>query len=421
MNITKAHSHASGLLFVLLFIIVSFFVWASMSDIVQHVQGQGRVIPSGKTRSVQHLEGGIVREILVKESDSVVVGQELFVIDNINASTNRNEAQLKENELGIRLVRLRAEQDGYVAPRFSDELTRVYPQIVKAEMQLFQARAKEFENEIGVLDEQVKQKHLRLESSQEILRNLKSELNIALEQLNLNKKMFEAGSVSRSKYLDAQSRVSNFRTRIAQMSKEIPVIRAEKSEVQSKLVQAQQQNEAEIIEEINSVAFEQKQVVERLGNFNDRVSRTKVLAPVHGVVNARYIDTVGGVVQPGAIMADILPLEEKLLVEGQVSTEDRQKIYLGLPVKIRLSAYDFKRTGAVDGVLKQISADSFADQQGRHFYKIKVEIDAGALPAGVGIFSGMVVDLNVTVGRVSVLEAILRPFLSIKNQAFKKM
>jgi adhesin transport system membrane fusion protein len=162
-------------------------------------------------------------------------------------------------------------------------------------------------------------------------------------------------------------------------------------------------------------------VVERLGNFNDRVSRTKVLAPVHGVVNARYIDTVGGVVQPGAIMADILPLEEKLLVEGQVSTEDRQKIYLGLPVKIRLSAYDFKRTGAVDGVLKQISADSFADQQGRHFYKIKVEIDAGALPAGVGIFSGMVVDLNVTVGRVSVLEAILRPFLSIKNQAFKKM
>lgn len=416
----KASPHGM-LLTVIVVMICGFFVWASLSDIAQHVQGQGRIIPHGKTRSIQHLEGGIVREILISEGDRVEKGQTLFVIDNIDASTDFNEAEIRKNALAIRLVRLRSEKDGYKSLSFPEELQEKYPEIIRAEEQLFLARAEEFRKELAVLDEQTLQKKLRLDNLLSTRKNLNAELAVAQQQMQMNKKLVEAGAVAQSRYLETQSRVKNFQTRIEQVEKELPVVRAEQKEIENKRAQVYKQNEADIIEEINEVDFEKRQITERLNSFGEKVSRSHIVAPVAGIVNARYIDTLGGVIQPGGVLADILPLEEQLVVEGRIRTEDRAKIYLDLPVKIRLSAYDFRTHNAVDGRLVQISADSFTDRQERAFYKIMVQIDASSIPPDVEIYPGMMVDLNIQVNKVSVLESILRPFLRLREVALRKI
>lgn len=411
----------SRLLLVVVLVLFSFFAWAFFSEISQHVRGQGRVIPSGKIRNIQHLEGGIIREILVQEGDFVKSGQDLFVIDNMDASTSLNEALIKKNELEIHLVRLSAEKNGYIDPVFPEHLATTYSDIVKAETQLFEARKRAFERAVNVLEDQKEQKRLKLANLVENGRNLEAELAVALQQLRLNEKLVEAGSVSQSKYLDAQSRVGDFRTRIAQIEKEIPVLVSEEKEIKNKLGQARKRNESDIIEEINEASFEKRQIEERLNSFDDKVSRSRIVSPVSGIVNTRYVDTIGGVVGPGEVIADILPVSEQLVVEGQISTDDRAKIYPGLPVKIRLSAYDFRQNNAIDGHLSGISADSFMDQQGHSFYKIKVAIKTDVLPEDTEVFPGMIVDLNIMAERVTVLEALLKPFLNIKNNALRKM
>ncbi len=400
-------------------LISCFFAWAYFSEISQHVNGQGRIIPSGKTRTVQHLEGGIIADILVKEGDTVKSGQPLFIIHNFSVNKERNEAQIKLHQIESRIIRLSAEKDNADTLVFPDDLKKQYPKILKSEIALFDARKKEFENKLQVLKDQIDQKRLKLENLENTHRNLGTELSVAIKQRDLNKKLFSAGSVSQSTYLDTQSKVSNFKTRISSIKKEIPVVLSEKSEIQSKLKQTYKEYEAQIIEDLNKAAFERRQIIERLEQFDDKISRSTVSAPVSGILNIRYFNTIGGVVNPGGIMAEILPSKEQLVIEGRILTQDRPKIYIGLPVNIRSSAYDFRKNAIIKGRLEKISADSLQDTQGMPYYKITVIIDQKNMPENIKIFPGMVVDLNVIVDRITILNAILNPILEIQKNALR--
>lgn len=412
-------SNGFGSILMITLLLCAFFVWAYASEISQHVNGQGRVIPSGKTRTVQHLEGGIIAKILAKEGDIIEADQPLFVIDNLGVNTERNEAQIKLHQLESRLIRLSAEKDNADTLSFPEDLKNQYPEILKSEVELFDARKEEFEKKMQGLKDQIDQKRLKLENLENTRGNLGAELSVAYKQRDLNQKLFAAGSVSQSAYLDAQSKVSNFQTRISSIKKEIPVVRSEEAEIKSKLEQTHKEHEAQIIEDINKAAFERRQLIERLEQFDDKISRSRVLAPVRGILNVRYFDTIGGVVSPGGIMAEILPSNERLVIEGRISTEDRPKIYTGLPVSVRSSAYDFRKNAIIKGTLEKIGADSVQDNQGMPYYKITVVIDQEAMPKDIEIFPGMIVDVNVIVDRITILEAILKPFLDIQKNALR--
>ena len=412
-------SSGFGSIAIITLFLCSFFAWAYLSEISQHVNGQGRIIPSGKTRTVQHLEGGIINEILAKEGDVIEAGQPLFIIDNVAVNTERNEAQIKLHQLESRLIRLIAEKNKDETLSFPEDLKKQYPAILKSEVELFNARQEEFENKIQGLKDQIDQKRLKLENLENTRRYLGAELSVAVKQRDLNKKLFDAGSVSQSAYLEAQSKVSNFQTRISSIKKEIPVVKSEEAEIRSKLEQTNKEYEAQIIEDMNKAAFERRQIIERLEQFDDKISRSTVLAPVSGVLNVRYFDTIGGVVSPGGIMAEILPSDEQLVIEGRISTEDRPKIYSGLPVSIRSSAYDFRKNAIITGTLEKIGADSVQDSQGLPYYKITVIINQETIPEDIEIFPGMIVDVNVVVDRITILEAILKPFLDIQKNALR--
>ncbi|MBK67312.1 MAG: hypothetical protein CMP22_04180 [Rickettsiales bacterium] len=399
---------------------IGFVSWASWAEIEQQVRGEGRVIPSGKARLVQHLEGGIVEKILIEEGQTIEVGEPLYHISNEKAKGDLQELRISLASYEIKIERLKAERDDQSKFRVSAEYNINYPSIVRAEEQLFTSRRSSFREKMESMDNRYKQKSLRLSDLKSTVENLTKEKSIAEEQLNIKKRLFEAGAMSRSQYLEAESRVKDFETRISKVQKEIPVIVSERSEEKGLMEETRQNYYSEVLDDLNEAQLNYKKIFERIRSIEDQVTRTSVKSPINGIVNKIHVNTVGGVVQPGQVMAEIIPIDETLIIEGRISTEDRGKVWPGLPVTVKITAYDYTLYGGIDGTLTNISADSFLDQQNTEYYNVFIELKKDSLADGRKVFPGMIADLSIKVGKISVLRSILKPFLEIRANALRE-
>lgn len=408
-------------LLIMVSLILIFTGWAYVSKIDEHVRGTGRVIPAGKARTIQHLEGGIVNKILAEEGDQVAAGATLFTIQNKRAESSRNEIEIDLTTQEIKKHRLLTELEDVDEITFDKALTESYASVIESETQQFRARRNEFLEKLSGIREQIRQKELRLADLNAQVTNLNAELDVAQEQFEIKERLYEAGATSRSQYLEAQSRVRNFTTRIGQVKKEIPVVVAEFSELQKRLSETREKQNADVTEDLTDVNVEIKKLQERLNALTDEVNRTEIKSPINGVVNKIFMNTRGGVMQPGQPLAEIIPVDELLIIEGQISTDDRGKIWPGLPVTAKITAYDYTIYGGLKGELTYISADSFIDKKGQEFYQIRVELKSDKLKDDQPIFPGMTADLNVIAGQTTILKAILKPFISIRENALKEL
>ncbi len=418
-TIDKYFNYRLPLIAVVSFIVV-LIIWASVAEIDQQVRGTGRIIPSGKARAIQHLEGGIVKEILVREGEQVNEGQVLFTIGNQKNKSSLEEIYVDITALKIRKARLQAELEGKDDVVFDRELSEQYDQIVQSETQLFNARQSQFEEKINGLNERKKQKQLKLEDLRAQITNLKAESLIAIQQNDIKKKLRASGASSQSQYLGTQSQVQNFKTRIEQVQKEIPIIQAEYTEISNLIEETKQNVKSEILNDLNKVNIDLKKFEERVRGAEDQVDRTTIKSTVRGIINKININTIGGVIAPGQVVAEIIPLDEKLLVEGMISTADRGKIWPNLPVMIKVSAYDYSFYGGIPGVLSQISADSLIDSKGQEFYRVNIELKSNKLREDKVIYPGMMVDINILTSKVTVMHALLKPLLHTRDNALRE-
>lgn len=405
-------------LWVVAALLTVFFLWAGFTQIDQQVHGTGRVIPAGKLRSIQHLEGGIVTNIHVHEGETVEAGTKLFTITNQRAVSDRNETEMDRDSLQLRQQRLTAELKGEGSWSASAELREKYPEIAATEEQLFLSRQQEFREKMSGLEERQKQKILRLGEISTNLENLKKEADIARQQLAIKSRLRSTGAISESQYLDAQSQVSNFDTQIARAQGEYPITKAELAEVRNLMDETRKTRQSDVAGQLNEVNVNVKRQSERFKASSDEVSRTQIITPIKGIVNKLSINTIGGVIKPGEAVAEIIPLDEKLVVEGRIGTKDRGKIWLGLPVVAKISAYDFSIYGGLKGELSYISADSFTDNRNVEYYQVRATLDSSELKGGKPVLPGMTVDLNIISGKISVLHAILKPIFNIRDNAF---
>lgn len=402
-------------------LVCSFFVWAKFTEIDQQVHGTGRVITSGKIRTIQHLEDGLVKEILVKEGQSVQAGDILFRLTNVSAESEMKEISVSSSALMIRRLRLEAERDSKKVLVFEKDIIAGNEETVKSEEHIFLARKAELEGKLKGLQKRIKQKTLKLDDLSSTVKNLKEERSISQEQLSIKNKLYKSGAVSRSQYLDAQSTVRSFDTKISKAMKEIPIIRSERSEIENILEEAKQGWRSNIVEELNAVNLDINKFNERIVTSSDAVSRTAIRAPINGIVNKLHVNTIGGVIQSGQVLAEIIPVKEMLVIEGEISTVNRGKIWLGLPVAVNVTAYDYSIYGSLQGLLTYISADSFVDEQGYSYYQVRITLENTMLSEDKPIISGMSVDLNVLAGKISVLRALLRPLDQIRENALREI
>ena len=405
---------------VMLFLV--FLAWAALSEIDQHVVATGRVVPSGNARTVQHLEGGIVEEILVREGQPVKAGETLFLVANTMAKSRLQETRLEQQALTATSARLAAELAEADAVEFPPELAEANPELVRSEAALVRANRQQFDETIKGLNERLRQKVLALEALSARVDNLEKEKTITARQAHNKQKLFKAGAASEAQYLDAISTHRKLVTALDQARNEIPIVRAERTELESTLVEARQEHHAKLSDALNQAQTDLQQFNQRLSAYRDEVARSAIPSPIDGVLNKLYMNTVGGVIQAGAPIAEITPANEVLVVEGQISTLDRGKVWPSLPVLTKITAYDYTLYGGITGELTYISPDSFIDQQNVEHFKVRVSLTSDHIRDNPEkrLRPGMTAEVSILTGKVSVLQALFKPVTRIGQRALRE-
>ena len=398
----------------------SFLAWAGVSEIDQHVRATGRVVPAGNARTVQHLEGGIILKILVAEGDEVKAGEPLFQIANTRVRTTLQEGEMQKLSLLVRRQRLLTEADGEDELHYSDYLQDAQPDFVKAESELFALRRQEHMEQIKGLATRVEQKRLEVNSLHQRIDNMDTELTVLNRQVEIKKDLLESGVVSEASYLEVEGSLARLKTSLGNTRMQVPIVEAEMAEVVSEIEESRRQYTLQAKTELNDVEVNLKGLDERLAALTDEVERSQITSPINGRVNKLYMNTVGGVSQPGAAMAEITPDREALVVEGTMSTEDRGKVWPELKTITHISAYDHAMYGGLSGSLSYISPDTFTNMESDEFYKIRVALDADRFDDERLVRPGMTAQINILTGKITVLNALLKPFTRLRSNALRE-
>jgi len=405
---------------------VAFFAvaiaWAAFAKLDEVTRGAGRVIPSRQVQVVQSLDGGIVKAIDVKEGQVVDEGQVLLRIDSTRFSSSFRESRINYLEHLARAARLRAEAEGksFEAP---PEVEQEYPELVEQEHQLFHAREAELKNSLAIVRQQVTQRKQELAELKVKRRQLQRSYALARKELDITQPLVKEGAVSQVEVLRLQREVNEIKGELDATELAIPKAESKYEESKRKAEETEMNFRNQARAELNQTVAE----ISRLGETNraleDRVRRTLVRSPVHGTVKQLSVNTVGGVVQPGADLVQIVPLEDTLLVEAKVSPRDIAFLHPQQRVIVKFTAYDFAIYGGLHGTLEHISADTIADEDGQSYYLVRVRTDKNHLGTNaepLPIIPGMRANVDIITGKKTVLDYLLKPVLRATHNAMRE-
>ena len=400
------------LLAVILLLFVTAGAWASWATVDEITRGDGRVIPSRQMQVVQTLDPGIVEEILIGAGDLVEPDQVLLRIDDTGFASEMGELDAQRRALLGQIARMQSELNGDEAPVFPDGLAEEAPQVIADERELFFARREELENQLNILRQQAEQREQELGELRAAEDQFATGLSLAHQELAVYNSL-TPGVVPRVEILQVRQRVNELNGQLEQTR--VAVNRAEAAirEAHQRIEDQFLQFRAEARRELNARRAELAVIDERLRGATDRVVRTDVRSPVAGIVNRVNVTTVGGVVQPGEDLIEIVPIEDSLLVEARIRPADVAFLRPGLPAVVKITAYDFAVYGGLDGEVERISADTIVDEEtGESFYQIAVRTQDAVLGNGeedLPIIPGMVASVDILTGERTILEYLLNP------------
>ena len=400
--------------------IFGFIVWANFALIDEIARGNGEVTPSGENQIIQNLEGGIVQEILVKEGQNVIKGQILLKIDNQKSSSSFNANSIKADSIEAKILRLKAESSG---KKFivSKKLQQKIPVFVENEKSLYTTNMKQIKSKLNALDEQYSQKKNELSEARTQLKHLKASLVMINKEVKMTKPMVQRGVSSKRDFLKLQREANEIDSRYTATKDSIPRLKSAIKEVKSRKNEILLMFKSEAKVKLNEAVAELRGLRSNYAALKDQVSRTVVRSPMNGVVQKLFINTVGGVLKPGADIMEIVPSDQALLVEVKIKPSDIAFIYFGQKAIVKFSAYDFSIYGGLEGKVVLISADTIKDKNNDVFYTVRIKTNKnyiGDKSKPLKIITGMTVNVDIITGRKSVLDYILKPILKTKQYTF---
>ena len=397
---------------------ISWMAWASLDEVTNAI---GRVIPPSQTQIVQNLEGGILAEILITEGQLVEPNQVLLRIDDTNFSSSLRENTGRYVALLAKTVRLEAEVAN-AEPAFPAELDE-HPQIVANESALHRARFSELQSAMAVLRGQEDQRKQELVELKARVGKLGESLDLAREEFGILEPMVAKGVTSRIELLRLRRQVTELEREREAAELSMPRARSALAEYARRMEEKRATFTSAAQAELNDTRVRLSALKESLAAVEDRVARTEVRSPVRGTIKQLKINTVGGVIQPGMDLVEIVPLEDNLLVEASIRPSDIAFLHPGQNVKVKITAYDFARYGALDGKLEHISADTIVDETGESFYQIRVRTDKSHLGGDddpLPIIPGMIAEVDILTGKKTVLDYLLKPVLQARERAMRE-
>ncbi len=410
------------LLFAILAFVVWAVLWAGWAEIDQVTSGQGRVIPSRQVQVVQNLEGGILAEILVAEGERVARDQVVMQLDNTQFLSDFQENRIKMLGLRAVIARLDAELAGDGAPRFSAELEARLPRVVAAERALFEARAQELASAVGRLEEEINQHRREHEETEGRVAQLQRSVELARQEIAILAPLVERGINAPVELIRLRREENQYVGDLESARHNLGRIDAAIAESRQAIAEVRAQFRGRALKELNEAQVNAEALDALLASRSDRVERTVVRAPVAGTVKQVLINTVGGVVQPGQDLMEIVPAEDALLVEAKIRPSDIAFLRPGLPANVKISAYDYTIYGTLEAELEHISADSILDEKtGESHYLVRVRTRRteirDAADEVLPIIPGMTASVDVLTGKRSILEYLLKPVLKVFDGA----
>jgi membrane fusion protein, adhesin transport system len=404
--------------------IIGFFLflllWANFAVIDEVTKGEGKAIPSSKVQKIQNLEGGIVSELFVKEGQIVEAGAPLIRLDDTRFKSNVGETEADRLSMLLRVERLSAEIDDRELNFPADAMAAV-PGQAASEKSLYESRRQQLHDEVGGLQEQLIQKQQELREFTSKQAQYRQQLGLQRQEIAMSEPLVAQGAVSPVEVLRLKRAEVETRGQLDATTLAIPRAESAIKEVQRKIDETRGKFRSEALTQLNEARTELNKASATGKALEDRVSRTLVTSPVRGIVKQLMVNTIGGVIQPGSDMVEIVPLDDTLLVEAKIRPQDIAFLHPGQEAVVKFTAYDYTIYGGLKAKLEQIGADTITDEDKKTtYYVIKLRTDRSHLGTDekpLLIIPGMVASVDIITGKKSVLSYLLKPIIRARAEA----
>ena len=395
-------------------VIIWIITWAYFAEIDALTRGQGKIIPSHQLQVIQNLEGGIVIDILIEEGQQVKKGDILIKIDDTGFVTNYVENQLRYDELEAKSIRLLAESTK-TDFKVSDEILSKSSELIKHERSLYLSNLDQLNNNILIYTRRLKQKITEKKEAQAKLNQLRSNLSLIVQEVQLNKPLVDKGIVSEVEFLQLKRQKNTLYGELEVIKFSMPRLVSIIAEQRNNIIEISFKFQNAAKEAYNETKAEMTRIKRTNIAREDKVKRTDVRSPVDGTINRLFINTVGGIVKPGMDIIEIVPTQDNLLVEAKIRPADIAFLYPGQKAIVKFSAYDFAIYGSLSGVLTHISASTIVDEvDKKSYYLVRIKTDRNHLGTEenkLNLIVGMTADADIITGKKTVLDYILKPIL----------
>jgi membrane fusion protein, adhesin transport system len=387
------------------------WAWVFRLDIVSVADGE--VIPRSRIQVIQHLEGGIVHEIQVREGERVEPGQPLMTLEQVFSGAGVGELQARLTALRVEIAALEAQAANLTAPIFSDELRRNQPELVEQASSLFRVTVARHQSDVTAQRELVRQREHELAEISARIKNSQENLKLVQEQVSLSEELLRDNLTTQHRHLGHLREAGELRGRIEEDASAQAAARAALSEARIKLERIGNIYQESVETRLREARQQQEETVQRLRRLADSLDRTVIRSPVEGIVKSLYVATLGGVVQPGQTVADIVPSEDRLIIEARLSIADIGHVRVGQRAAVRLAGRESAIFGKLPGIVTHVAPDVTRSPNGRVFYLVRVETEEDHFSSGEAryhLFPGMAMMVYIHTGTRTVMQYLLEPF-----------
>jgi adhesin transport system membrane fusion protein len=403
-------------------IVLLLIVWASLAHVEEVTRGDGKVIPSKQLQVVQSLDGGVVSEILVSEGQVVEAGQMLLKIDETRATSGVRESAAQGFALRARLGRLRALAEGsaFQAAAIGKGNDADQTRILDEERRLYETRLSELHTMLAINQQQLQQRQQELSEMRSRKSSAERQVELSQQELNKTRPLLASGAVSEVDIIRLERDLSRGRGDAEQAGAQIARVQASIGEAQRKIQETELTFRNESRKEMAEVMGKLNALNEGAVALVDRVDKSQVKSPVRGRVQRLLANTVGGVVQPGKDIVEIVPLDDNLVLEAKVQPKDIAFIHPGQEATVKFTAYDFSIYGGLSAKVENISPDTIVDERGNAFYLVRVRTSQAHFSDKMPVIPGMTAEVDVLTGKKTVMAYLLKPVLKAKAYALRE-
>ncbi|MFO0069175.1 MAG: HlyD family type I secretion periplasmic adaptor subunit [Alphaproteobacteria bacterium] len=411
---------------VLLFGVIG--AWAAFWPLATGAIAPGRVVADSNRKEIQHLEGGIIKEILVKEGQQVAAGEMLARLESANAEARQGLLRGQLIAAQATQARLIAERDGAASITFPPSLTKLTatdPEIaqnIDAQTRLFNSRRESLGGQINVLNQKIRQSEEEIKGYEKQSAAASRQVALLNEEITTVRMLVAKGNAVKPRLLALERQAAELEGQRGQTQALAARATQTINEAKITILNTRSDFLNKVLAELKDVQLQLSGLEEQTGASEDVMRRIDIKSPIAGTVTGLMIHTIGGILKPGATMMSIVPSDDKLIIEARVNPQDIDVVHAGLTARVRLSAYSARYVPPVEGKVMTISADRFDDAAMGSYFLARIEIPPAQLAAlnNVKLSAGMPAEVLIVTGSRSMLSYLTQPITQSFGRAFRE-